>query len=234
MCAALVPLGLATTTAAADFVAATPAPDTPVPGLAGNVVPTVDTSGSTVAVAASSAPVDGAVAVLVRNGSARRVTKLLLSATAVTPDGGRAVKANAVDVVPGTLGPGELALARIVFRKNEVPAGETVGYHVRSTPTSTPSDPGSLDVRDLQLGPALEGPVAQTLAMTLANLGSRTINGPIRVTTVCFTEAGTPAFATTVTVKKAQVRKGGSAPLTVDLPELCPTYLVAAHGRVSG
>jgi hypothetical protein len=203
---------------------------TPPSGLAGNVDPTVDTSASTVAVAASSAPVDDAIAVLVRNGTTHPVNHLRVSAIAVAPDGGSAAKAKAVDVVPGALAPGDLALARLAFHHHELPAGAKITYAVKSKQAASGTDPGTLAVQDLQLGPPLIGSPAQRLTMTLANAGRRTVAGPVTATVVCFGEAATPSFAVTAAVKKARVKAGHTLPLTVDLDDLCPSYLVAAHG----
>ena len=86
----------------------------------------------------------------------------------------------------------------------------------------------SLEVREALLSRAMEGPVAQQMAVTVANLGAKTYTGPITVTVMCFGEARNPAFVTTTTVKKAKVASGATTPATVDLSSLCPKYLVGA------
>jgi hypothetical protein len=46
---------------------------------------------------------------------------------------------------------------------------------------------------------------------------------------MCFGEAGTPTTITTARAPVSRVRPGKAVRATVELPSLCPTYLVAAR-----
>jgi len=202
-------------------------------GLQGNVDPAVDATQPTVTVAASSAPVNGAVALLVRNGTTKPVKNLRVAGTLVTADGGSAVKVNATPIVPSVLAPGALALTRVDFDPHALTAGTKMSFHVRSKSTKTATDPGALMVQDVQLGAPQVGPVAQTLTATVTNPSRKTVKGPVAVMVVCFGEARDPAFAATTSVKHATLRTGATMPVTVNLSELCPSYLVGAKGATT-
>lgn len=200
------------------------------PALLGNVEPALPaTLPTSVAVVAHSAPVGAAVAIVVRNGTMHAVDKVKVAATAKAPDGASVVRATTTATVPETLAPGALAIGRLDFGKADLPSGTTFLFKVTSTRAKLSSHHAELEVREALLSRPMEGPVAQELAVTVANLGAKTYTGPIRVTVMCFGEARNPAFVTTATVKKVRVASGATTPATVTLRELCPTYMVGAR-----
>jgi hypothetical protein len=56
---------------------------------------------------------------------------------------------------------------------------------------------------------------------------TRTAHAP-RVAVMCFNEARLPVTLTTSRLKTAKLAPGKSAPASVPLANLCPTYVVAA------
>jgi hypothetical protein len=198
----------------------------------GNVTPTLDpVPAGEVGVVAASAPVDGRIAVVVQNGTTRAVRNVRVTALATRADGGRATRAVTRDVMPSTLGPGEIALGVVEFRRRDVRAGSVMTFEATSGRAPSTDDPAVLDVGSFELSAPLEGKVAQTLDLTVSNPGSRTVNGPIALRVMCFNEAGRPALAVDGAVKTAKLRAGGNARATVRMRELCPSYLVAAQGK---
>jgi hypothetical protein len=199
----------------------------------GNVEPAlVATPPGKVAVVASSAPVEGQVAVIVQNGSARPVRDVQVSASSTTSDGGRATKASDTDLVPATLAPGDIAFGLVKFPTGDVPAGSVLAFKVKSRRVPTRDRSTSLAVGSFVLSPPLVGDVAQTLALKVTNRSSYAINGPVDVRVMCFGEARLPASAVDVTVKRPKkLAPGAGVSATAKLPALCPSYLVAAKGR---
>ena len=130
--------------------------------------------------------------------------------------------------MPGALAPGGLGIANLKFGKAELPSGTTFSFKVRSKPAPAKSNAPALEVREALLSRPMEGPVAQQMAVTVANLGGKTYTGPVTVTVMCFGEARNPAFVATTTVKKAKVASGATTPATVPLSLLCPKYMVGA------
>jgi hypothetical protein len=202
------------------------------PALLGNVEPALPSSlPTTVAVVANSAPVGADVGILVRNGTAKAVDHVKVQATAKAPGGGTVVRASTVELVPGTLAPGGLAIANLKFGKADLATGTTFSFKVKSTPAKLNVNETALEVREALLSRAMEGPVAQQMSVSVANLGAKTYSGPVTVTVMCFGEAANPAFVTTATVKKAKVAAGATTPVTVDLGLLCPKYMVGASAN---
>jgi hypothetical protein len=74
----------------------------------------------------------------------------------------------------------------------------------------------------------MDGPVAQQLTMTLANPSKTRLRGPVRVAVMCFGEARTPALLASAHMARTSIRPDASVPASVDLHELCPSYLVGA------
>jgi hypothetical protein len=194
-----------------------------------NVEPALpSTLPTTVAVVANSAPVAADVGIVVRNGTAKAVDRVRVRATATVPGGGTVVRATTVKLVPGTLPPGGLAIGNLTFGKAELPSGTTFSFKVTSKKAAANAHDTSLEVRDASLSRAMEGPVAQQMAVTVANLGAKAYTGPVTVTVMCFGEARNPAFVSTTTVKKVKIASGATMPATVELSSLCPQYMVGA------
>ncbi len=205
-----------------DAVAVTPA-------LLGNVDPALPTTlPTTVAVVANSAPVGADVGIVVRNGTAKAVDHVKVQGTAKAPGGGTIIRATTVRLVPGTLASGGLAIGNLTFGKGDLAAGTTFTFKVKSKPAKVNVNETALEAREALLSRAMEGPVAQQMAVTVANLGAKTYAGPVTVTVMCFGEARNPAFVQAATVKKAKVAPGATTPVTVDLSLLCPKYMVGA------
>jgi hypothetical protein len=201
----------------------------------GNVKPTLDAvPPGKVAVVASSAPVDGRIAVIVQNGTTGRVRNVRVTALATRPDGGSVVKASTRSLLPSTLKPDAIALGALEFRASDVPADVTLSYKVSSVRAPSAKDPTALDVGSLVLSPPLVGDVAQTLDVTVTNPSSRALRGPLDVRVTCFGESARPAVAVDARSKKSKLGPGASAHITVKLHELCPTYLVAAKAQSVG
>jgi hypothetical protein len=180
-------------------------------------------------VAAVSAPVDGVVAVLLRNGAHRPMRVDLVTAVATRADGGRATRAKSVVAYPQVVSPGELALASVKFRSDEAPTDAEIHVKVRSTPVSAAKARRVLSVRDPMLSPPQTGPVAQTLQASLTNGTSAWKARRPRAAVMCFGEASTPTTFSTARPSVRRLRPGASTPVTISLPSLCPTYLVAAR-----
>jgi hypothetical protein len=203
--------------------------DTESPGSPqGNVTPTVQPAPG-VAVVAQSAPVDGQVALLLHNATARPVRIDLVTAVATRADGGAATRARAVRAYPQVIGADQLALASVTFRRKQLTPDVTIVAKARSTPVSTARAARVLAVGDLMLSPPQTSAPAQTMQATLRNpTRSWTAKLP-DAAVMCFGEAATP---TTFTAARASVRRiapGASASVTVPLTTLCPSYLVAAR-----
>jgi hypothetical protein len=211
----------------ATIAAAAPAP-------AGNVTPVLDAANGAVAVVASSAPVDGRVAVVVQNGKAQPVRGVRVTAVATRPDGGLVTRGAAHALVPSTLAPGAVALGIVDFSPHEVAPDSTITFSVKSRRAASAASATALATSNFRLSAPQTGKVAQTLRMTLTNPGSRTVGGPVDVVVVCFNEASRPAVATDAQLPAAPIRPGRRRDATVKLQLLCPTYLAAAQGASVG
>ena len=55
------------------------------------------------------------------------------------------------------------------------------------------------------------------------------MRGPVTATVMCFNEAGKPVNLTTAQVRKAGLRSGREATVSIGLAELCPSALVGAR-----
>jgi hypothetical protein len=223
--------------AAATFVAiltmaSVPSASAASGALVGNVEPAIDTTGRTVSVAASSAPVDGTVAIIIRNGTKHAVDHVKVTAIAGAPGGGQEVRANALAPIPAVIPSGGLALTSAQFDARTLPANPQITFRVRSRATRS-TDASALAVSNVRLGPPPSGQSAEQLSMTVGNPGTRTVRGPVTATVMCFGEARTPTTVTTTKPRRTGLRKGASVPVTVDLAYLCPTYLVGARGAAS-
>ena len=222
--------GLVVATTAMVALVAIPVPAGAVtPVLLSNVVPALPSSlPTTVAVVAHSAPVGADVGIVVRNGTTKPVERVKVVATAKVPGGGSVVRATTTVIVPQTVSPSGLAIGNLEFGKAELPIGTTFSFKVTSTHAKATTRSAELEVREALLSRPMEGPVAQQLEVTVANLGAKTYTGPMTVMVMCVGEAANPAFVTTATVKKAKIASGDTAPATVTLRELCPQYMVGA------
>jgi hypothetical protein len=198
--------------------------------LAGDATPRLDpaTVGQ-VAIAASSAPNHGRVAVIVRNDTNAPVNNVRIDATATRPDGGAVTSASTSSVVPATLAPGAYGLAVLDFRKQGVAIDSVVAFKVRHTKAASGIDPKLLVVSGLGRSAPTAGKVAQTLTFTVANPTKRAARGPITATIMCFNEAGKPVNLTTARVRPTGLGAGKAASVSVGLAELCPTALVGAR-----
>jgi hypothetical protein len=194
----------------------------------GNAVPNVKPA-SGVAVVAQSSPVDGRVALLLHNGTAKPVRVDGIVAVATSSEGGAAVRARAAKSYPQVVAPDQLALASVQFRAKALIPGATITTKVRSTPVTSARAQRVLSVGDLALSPPMTGSVAQTLAARLTNpTSSWTAHRP-EVAVVCFGEASNPSTFAAAPVSARRVKPGKSVATTVPLTSLCPTYLVAAR-----
>jgi hypothetical protein len=203
--------------------AAAPAPN-------GNVVPVLDSADGSVAVVASSAPVDGRIAVVVQNGTAKPVRSVKVSAFATRPDGGLTTRAVTDDLLPSTLAPGAIAIGAVDFRPRPISPDATLTFSVKSGRAPSSAAPTALGIDGFALSSPQEGKVAQTLRVTLTNPNPRTVAGPIVVVVVCFGESSRPTVAAVTSMRKAPLRPRASTHATVKLRSLCPAYLVAARG----
>jgi hypothetical protein len=196
------------------------------PPLFGNIDPALASSPpAAVAVVAQGAPVGSDVAVLVHNGTSRPVRDVRLEATATHAPGAAPSRAKTAVVVPSVIGPGALGLARVSFGKVPLAPGDDIKVTVKSSrsggPATTP-----LTIVDAALSRPLPGPVAQQVAVTLANDSTRAARARGSLGIMCFGEARNPVLMVTARVPNARVAAGGTTTTTVDLPVLCPAYLV--------
>jgi hypothetical protein len=204
----------------------------PPPPPRGNVQPALEVIPTgEVGVVASSAPVDGKVAVIVQNRTTGPVRNVRVTATATQPDGTRATKVTTRSLVPSILAPDAIALAVLAFRPADVPNGATLSYTVARSRAPSTNDRAALDVGSMTLSPPQTGPVAQTLDVEVINPNRRTVKGPLLLRVMCFGEAALPSLAVDTTVNKATLKPGASMPAEVKLRELCPSYLVAARSE---
>lgn len=197
-----------------------------VTGLVGNAEPALPSSlPAKVTVVSTGAPVGSDVAVLVRNGTSKPVRDVRLSGSATRADGTASVRARSSIVVPSVIAPGAVAVARVGFGKAQLAPDDKVEVKVRKSRTGgSPSTP--LTLRETALSRPMEGPVAQQLAVTLANERSRAVRARGLLGVTCFGEAGNPVLTVTSRVPEQRVEIGGTMTTAVDLPELCPSYLV--------
>ena len=225
----LVSVGVAHAATSTTAPAGTPAPT-------GNVEPALDPANGAVEVVATGAPVDGRIPVLVQNGTAAPVRNVRVSAVATTADGTRSTKVSTRSLLPSTLAPGAIALAALEFDADDVDPDSTLTYMVSSgrAGSAAAGDGTALEIGSLALSAPLTGDVAQTLRLTVTNPTSRTIRGPIRVRVMCFGEARRPAVAVDSRIKRPKLAADADVSATVELRELCPSYLVAAKGRSAG
>ncbi len=215
--------------AASLLAAAGPAFAEPVDNPVGNVEPVLAPSGATVGVGAVGSPVDDRVAVLIQNAGTRTARVDLVTVTATTRDGGRVVRARSPEAFPQVLAPGELALASAKFRAGDVAPGAAIAAKIRSTPVNGTRAARALVVGDLALSPPQTGSAAQTMTATVTNPTSSWKARSPKVAVMCFGEATNPVAVATARLTKARLAPGKQASISVPLPTLCPTYLVAAR-----
>jgi hypothetical protein len=182
-----------------------------------------------VASVATSAPVDGRVAVLVQNGAADTARVDQVVATATRPDGGSATRARTSTVYPQVLAPGELALTAVQFRTRDVPHGTTFAVKVRSTRVSTARVGRGLAASDVVMSAPQSGRVAQTLGGTLTNVSTSWTARSPEAGVMCFGEAGTPTTFAHARASARHIAPGATAPVSVPLTSLCPSYLIAGR-----
>jgi len=203
--------------------------DTTTPGAPqGNVTPTLQPA-TGVALVAQSAPVDGRVALLLHNGTARAVRIDLVTAVATSAEGGLATRARTVKTYPQVLGPDQLALTSVTFRTKGLATTPTVTAKVRSTPVSATRAEQVLSVGGLVLSAPQTGTVAQTMRSTLTNATSSWTARRPEAAVMCFGEAGTPTTFSAAPASAGRVAPGKTVSASVPLTSLCPTYLVAAR-----
>jgi hypothetical protein len=222
-------IALAVGLLASSSIAAAAGADATTPGAPqGNVTPTTQAKQG-VAVVAVSAPVDGRVALLLHNGSARPVRIDLVTAIATSSGGALATRARTTASYPQYLAPDELGLAGVTFRTRALTTGAVVTAKVRSTPVSAARAARALSVSNFVLSPPQTGTVAQTMGATLTN-GTTTWTARSPQTAVmCFGEAGDPTTFSSAHAPTRRLAPGGTVSVSVPLTSLCPTYLVAAR-----
>jgi hypothetical protein len=196
--------------------------------ISGNVEPELRAiPPGTVGVVANGAPVGGVVAVMVENRSARSVTRIGIRATALDANGRAVARASSRQIVPEVLAPDALGLARVDFDDPQLPPDLTYRFKVKSRPARD-SSTVALEPTEFGLSPPLPGPLGQTLDVTLRNPTQRRLRGPVHVAVMCFGAAARPVLLVTPTPSIDRIAAGASVSTTVELEELCPSYLVAA------
>jgi hypothetical protein len=75
------------------------------------------------------------------------------------------------------------------------------------------------------------GGVAQRFSGELHNPDRQKVRGPVTVTVLCLNEVGDPVLTASSTTARRGLRSGASAPFAVELPELCPAYLVGVRSQ---
>ena len=204
------------------------------PALTGNAPVSVDpVPPGEVAVVAASAPVRNRVAFVVENGTDAPVRVVRVTAVAERASGTQATRASTVDVVPVRLAPGERAIGQVRFPRDTIDLAPVLTWEVRSTRAPSDPDPTRLAVDDLELSPPLGAVVAQTLDLSVTNPHSRKVAGPLVVQVLCVNEAGRPAVLARTKVARGALRAGASVPVTVELRELCPSYVVGARASLA-
>lgn len=203
-----------------------PTPGRPV----GNATP-ITQPAQGVAAVAHSAPVDGQVAVLVRNSTARPARIDVVTAITVTSDGSLATRARTAEAYPQVVPPGEAALVVVRFRPRLFVGNPDpkITVKVRSTPVSASRALRVLAVSSPTLSPPQTGAVAQTLQTTISNNTKAWTARRPEVAVMCFGEAGTPTTFASAHASVRRLAPGGSGSATVPLSFLCPSYLVAAR-----
>jgi hypothetical protein len=184
-----------------------------------------------VAVVATSAPTDGRVAVILHNATTHAVRILRVDVIATSADGGSATRVHVTATYPQVLAPDTLALTAVSFGPQRAPAADaTFDAKVRSRRVSTAGAARTLSVAGLHLSAIQTGAVAQTMTASLTNgtAPSWTARHPAAAV-VCFGEGGNPSTFATAKPNATKIAPGASAPVTVPLTSLCPTYLVAAR-----
>jgi len=192
------------------------------------VSPTIPSS-TGVAVVGQSAPVEGRVALLVHNGTAKPVRIDRITGVATSADGGLAVRARSAKAYPQVLAPDQLALAAVKFRAKAVVPNVTISVKVRSRSVSASRAERVLSVGDLVLSAPMTGAVAQTMRATVTNASTNWTAKLPEVAVVCFGEASTPSTFASARASTRRIGPGKEASATVPLTSLCPTYLVAAR-----
>jgi hypothetical protein len=201
----------------------------PPPALAGNVEPALDVVPSgDVTVVAASAPVRDGVAFVVQNGTDRTVRVTRVTAVAQQPDGAQAARASTRDIVPARLAPGEVAIGDVEFRAGTIAPDPVLTWAVGWGRVPSAPDPLRLAVGELELSPPRGGSVAQTLDLEVTNPSSARLAGPLAVRVLCLNEARRPVLVASANVHRGKLRPAASAHVTVELRELCPSYLVGA------
>jgi hypothetical protein len=195
-------------------------------GLSGNAQPKVPSPlPAGVVVVAQGAPVGADVAVLVANGTNRPVRDVRLDATATRADGTGSTRARSAVVVPSVIAPGAFAVARVGFGTTPLSPTDKVQISVRKARRGG-STAGPLAVSQTTLSGPRAGPVAQQLSVTLANSSTHAVRARGTLGVMCFGEAQNLVLMVTARVPKRKITAGGTTTATVDLPALCPSYLV--------
>lgn len=203
--------------------------DTTSPGSPqGNVTPALHTA-TGVAVVAQSAPVEGRIALVLHNATTRAARIDLVTVVATSNAGAAATRARAVKAYPQVVGPDQLALSSVTFRRKQLAPGATYTTKVRSTPVSSARVARVLSVGDLALSAPATGAVAQTMRATLTNATESWTAKLPEAAVMCFGEASTPTTFATARASARRIAPGKTASASVPLATLCPTYLVAAR-----
>jgi hypothetical protein len=200
--------------------------------LQGNAIPTLDDPAGAVSVVAASAPFEDRVAFVVENGTNHPVRIRSVASGATSASGAAAVRVSTSDVVPARLAPGETAIGQVRWRAGTLAAGETVTWHVNAKRTAAAADPARLDAVAFVLSAPSVGRVAQTLTFDATNPHDAPRFGPIEARVLCMNEASRPVLLVSVDVKHGRLRSGASAPVTVPMRELCPSYVAAVAARI--
>jgi len=216
------------------LVIATAAPIAAVTGVGGNVDPALDAiAPGTVAVVASGAPERGVVPIIVRNATSHAVTGLRVRATALDGDGHAVARAASRTVVPDVLTTDGLGLAQVDFRDPKLPLGVTYRFDVRARRAQHPRAQ-ALEPSAYRLSPPVEGPVAQTLDVTMRNPSDAPLRGPVHVAVMCFGESRRPVRFVGKTANARRVSAGDSITTTIELRGLCPAFLIGGTATSSG
>jgi hypothetical protein len=201
------------------------------PSLSGNVTSDFPAAPrSRVAVVVSGPSYRGVIPIVVRNGSSDLVDRVVVSVTARGADHKVVGRGTTRRLVPQVVPPDRIAIGGVRFQE---PAGAapTYEFKVSSRRRDRLASGTDLQVTTTELSAPMVGSVAQRLTGELRNRGRRKVRGPVDVTVLCLNEANRPVLTSSLTAARRGLASGASAAFTIELPELCPAYLVGARSR---
>jgi hypothetical protein len=161
------------------------------------------------------------------------VARLRVRATALDGDGHAVGRAASRTVVPDVLAPDGLGLAQVDFRDRKLPLGVAYRFDVRARRARHPRAQ-ALEPSAYRLSPPIEGPIAQTLDVTMRNPSDAPLRGPMHLAVMCFGESRRPVRFVEKTAKVARVPARDSITTTIELRGLCPAFLIGGTATRPG